>query len=241
MIKLYQGDCLDIMKSIEDKSIDMILCDLPYGTTKCKWDTVIPMQDTDDMKGLWYHYKRIIKDDGAIVLFGKEPFSSYLRMTNVEMFKYDWIWIKDTKSNFMQANNQPLNNIEIISVFSKGYARKIKDKIQMKYFPQFTDGKEYKIPKESKTTDLFKSNHKNGIYRHVSRDTSKRYPYNTIKFNVDKKKVHPTQKPVELLKYLIKTYTNENDVVLDNCMGSGSTGIACNYYFDIAEKRIYNE
>ena len=254
MIKLYQGDCLDIMKSIEDKSIDMILCDLPYGTTKCKWDTVIPMQDTDDMKGLWYHYKRIIRDDGAIVLFGKEPFSSYLRMTNVEMFKYDWIWIKDTKSNFMQANNQPLNNIEIISVFSKGYARKIKDKIQMKYFPQFTDGKEYKIPKESKTTDLFKSNHKNGVYRHVSRDTSKRYPYNTIKFNVDKKKVHPTQKPVELLKYLIKTYTNENDVVLDNCMGSGTTGIACKelnrnfigieldpYYFDIAEKRINGE
>ena len=129
----------------------------------------------------------------------------------------------------MQANYQPLNNIELISVFSKGYARKIKDKPMMVYNPQFTKGKKYAIPKMTKTTDIFKQNHKNGVYKHYDRDTSKRYPYNILEFNVDKgkSKIHPTQKPVALLEYLIKTYTNKGETVLDNCMGSGSTGVAC--------------
>ena len=144
MIDLYNGDCLELMKSIPDGSIDMILCDLPYGTTACKWDSVIPFEP------LWEQYSRIIKDNGAIVLFGSEPFSSKLRMSNPEMFKYDWIWVKDTKSNFMQANHQPLNNVELISVFGKGYVRSIKDKVMMTYNPQFTEGKEYKLPKVSK-------------------------------------------------------------------------------------------
>lgn len=243
--QLYNGDCLEIMKEIHAESIDLILCDLPYGTTKCKWDVVIPFDK------LWSEYNRIIKDDGAIVLFGKEPFSSYLRVSNIEMYKYDWVWVKDTKSNFMQANHQPLNNIELISVFGKGYVREIKNKVMMKYYPQFNEGKEYKIPKVSKTTDLFGENHKNGVYKHYDRDTKKRYPYNVIHFNMDKHKVHPTQKPVALLEYLISTYTKEEDVVLDNCMGSGSTGVACKNlkrdfigiekeekYFNIAKERI---
>ena len=220
---LYLGDCLEIMKDIDDKSIDMILCDLPYGTTACKWDTIIPFEP------LWEQYERVIKDNGAIVLFGKEPFSSLLRISNLNRYKYDWIWKKDTKSNFMQANHQPLNNIELVSVFSKGYARKIKDKPMMVYNPQFTEGKKYAIPKTTKTTDIFKQNHKNGVYKHYDRDTSKRYPYNILEFNVDKgkSKIHPTQKPVELCEYLIKTYTNEGETVLDNCIGSGTTAIAC--------------
>ena len=245
MIDLRYGDCLEVMKEIPDKSVDLILCDLPYGTTKCKWDVVIPFDK------LWEQYNRLIKEDGAIVLFGKEPFSSQLRISNLEMYKYDWIWVKDTKSNFMQANHQPLNNVELISVFGKGYVRSIKDKVMMTYNPQFTESKEYKLPKVSKTTDLFGENHKNGVYKHYERDTSKRYPYNIIQFNMDKPKVHPAQKPIALLEYLIKTYTNEDGVVLDNCMGSGSTGVACvntgrNFvgieldekYFNIAKERI---
>lgn len=251
-IELWHGDCLELMKNISDKSIDMILCDLPYGTQKnngCKWDVIIPFEP------LWEQYSRIIKDNGAICLFGKEPFSSLLRISNLSMYKYDWIWGKDTKSNFMQANYQPLNNIEIISVFSKAYAREIKDKIKMVYNPQFEKGEEYKIPKSTKTTEIFASNHKNGKYEHKIRDTSLRYPYVTLEFKSikGKDKLHPTQKPVPLLEYLIKTYTNEGDIVLDNCMGSGSTGVACKNlnrkfigieldenYFNIAKERIEN-
>lgn len=244
-ILLIHGDCIEEMKKLESHSIDLICTDLPYGTTKCKWDVIIPFDK------LWEQYNRLIKEDGAIVLFGKEPFSSQLRVSNLDMYKYDWIWVKDTKSNFMQANHQPLNNVELISVFGKGYVRNIKDKVMMTYNPQFTDGKEYKLPKVSKTTDLFGENHKNGVYKHYERDTSKRYPYNIIQFNMDKPKVHPTQKPVALLEYLIKTYTNDGAVVLDSCMGSGTTGEACmnlgrNFigiekdkeYFEIAEKRL---
>lgn len=245
--KLYNGDCLDVMKLIPDKSVNLILCDLPYGTTVCAWDVIIPFDK------LWEQYNSVIKDNGAIVLFGKEPFSSSLRLSNLNMWKYDWVWLKNTKSNFMQASYQPLNNFEIISVFSKAYARNIKNKTTMLYNPQYTYGQPYKIPKESRTTDIFSINHKNGVYRHKDRDTSKRYPFSILKFNSvkSKERKHPTQKPVDLLEYLIKTYTNEGDTVLDNCMGSGSTGVACvntnrNFigielnkeYFDIANKRI---
>ena len=249
-IELLQGDCLELMKDIPDGSVDAIICDLPYGTQKrngVKWDIIIPFEP------LWEQYKRIIKDDGAIVLFGKEPFSSLVRCSNLDMYKYDWVWEKDAKSNFMQANYQPLNNVESISVFSKAYAREIKKYTKMKYNPQFSIKDAYKIPKPSKTTEIFQANHKNGKFEHKQRDTSLRYPYVTIKFNVvkGKQKKHPTQKPVELLEYLIKTYTNEGDTVLDNCMGSGTTGVACknlnrNFigmeldeeYFKIAQNRI---
>jgi len=221
---LILGDCLEAMKFIADKSVDLVLCDLPYGTTKCKWDTIIPFDK------LWEHYLRIIKDNGAAVLFGKEPFSSQLRCSNLKMFKYDWIWTKDTKSNFPQAGFQPLNNKELISVFSKAYARAFPKgdtkHISMKYNPQMTEGEEYKLAKESRTTQIFGQNHKNGKYKHKQKDTTKRFPYNGVEFTTDKDKFHPTQKPLALCEYLIKTYTNEGDLVLDNCMGSGTTCLA---------------
>ncbi len=248
-IELWYGDCLELMSDIPDSSVDLVLADLPYGTTVCKWDVILPFEF------LWHHYRRIIKTEGAIVLFGKEPFSSLLRCSNLEMYKYDWIWEKDTKSNFPQASYQPLNNLEIISVFSKSYARpfpkKDKTHISMKYNPQMEEGKKYRIPKESSATQIFAENHKNGKYRHKEKDTTKRFPYNRLKFKTDKDKFHPTQKPASLLEYLIRTYTNYLDLVLDNTMGSGSTGVAAKNtnrrfigiekekkYFDIAVRRI---
>lgn len=251
-IKLYQGDCLEVMKRIPDHSVDMILCDLPYGTQKsngCKWDVIIPFDK------LWEHYHRILKPNGSAILFAKEPFTSLLICSNIQEFKYRWNWVKDSKSNFMQANYQPLNNVEDICVFSRAYAREIKDRETVIYNPQYADGNPYTLPKDSKTTEIFSSNHKNGVYKHTDRDTSRRYPYVTIEFNTvkGKEKMHPTQKPLDLLKYLIKTYTNTGDTVLDNCMGSGSTGVACQnlnrnfigieldeHYFQIAKERIGN-
>ena len=248
--ELIHGDCLIELPKIFDKKIDLILTDPPYGTTACKWDSVIPFEL------MWNQLKRVIKDNGCIALFGKEPFSSLLRCSNLQMFKYDWIWKKDTKSNFMQAANQPLNNIEIISIFSMGYARNFKNgnlfnNKKMIYNPQMVDNKTYKIPKKSKTSAIFKIKNKNGKYEHKFRDTSKRYPFNILDFKTDKTKLHPTQKPVALLEYLIKTYTNKNDTVLDFTMGSGSTGVAAKNlnrefigieldktYFDIAKNRI---
>ena len=216
------------MKGIETGSIDAIITDPPYGTTACKWDSVI------DFKLMWEQLNRIIKPNSAIVLFGSEPFSSALRMSNIKKYKYDWIWHKDTKSNFPQANHQPLNNIENIIVFSDGYARNFPKnsnnlKSVMTYNPQFTIGEKYKIPKPTKTTEIFNINHKNGEYKHKEKDTTKRFPFLTLKFNAlkGKQKQHPTQKPIALMEYLIKTYTNENETVLDFTMGSGSTGVAC--------------
>ena len=243
-------DCLEYLQTLENDSVDLVLTDPPYGTSACKWDSIIPFEP------MWNQLKRVIKDNGCIALFGKEPFSSLLRCSNLQMFKYDWIWKKDTKSNFMQAANQPLNNIEIISIFSMGYARNFKNgnlfnNKKMIYNPQMVDNKTYKIPKKSKTSAIFKINYKNGKYEHKFRDTSKRYPFNILDFKTDKIKLHPTQKPVALLEYLIKTYTNKNDTVLDFTMGSGSTGVAAKNlnrefigieldktYFDIAKNRI---
>lgn len=245
-IQLYQGDCLEVMDTLIQQGIkvDAIICDLPYGTSRAKkWDNVI------DFEKLWEKIKKLRKPYIPIVLFGKEPFSSKLRISNLEEFKYDWIWKKDTKSNFPQAPYQPLNNLEIISVFSDGYAR-YGDK-KMTYNPQMIKGESYKLPKESKTTSIFADNHKNGIYKHKNRDTSLRYPYNILEFNIDKTHLHPTQKPVALLEYLIKTYSNEGNIILDMCMGSGSTGVAAkklnrNFigieldenYFETAKERI---
>ncbi len=245
-IELIQGDCLEKMKDIPDKSIDMILCDLPYGTTACKWDVVIPFEP------LWKEYKRIIKDRGCIALFGSEPFSSYLRMSNIKQYKYDWTWVKNQPTGMALAKYQPMRDSEQISIF---YSKP----------PTYNKQETY-----SKITDrpLGKSNGK--VWKGVSTqnnivpDKSKNNPNNilnsivnprtTLFFDVVPRALgmlHPTQKPVALLEYLIRTYTNEGDLVLDNCMGSGTTGVACintnrNFigieldpeYFKIAEKRI---
>ena len=238
-IQIKQGDCLELMKEIPDKSIDMILCDLPYGTTACKWDSVIPFEP------LWEQYKRIIKDNGAIVLFGSEPFSTELRHSNMKMFKYDWIWEKTKASGFLNAKKSPLRAHEVISVFYKN---------QPTYNPQYSFGhKPYKkINVSDGATSVYGKIDKTGTVGE-SKD-GRRYPRSVIKFsNPNNKTIHPTQKPVALLEYLIKTYTNEGETVLDNCMGSGSTGVACintnrNFigyeldekYFEIARKRLYN-
>ena len=237
MIKLYNGDCLEIMKNIPDKSVDMILCDLPYGTTACKWDTVIPFEP------LWEQYNRIIKKNGAIVLFGSEPFSTELRHSNLKMYKYDWIWEKTKAAGFLNAHTRPLKAHEIISVFYKK---------RPTYNVQYTFGMKpyYKKNVSDGATSVYGAIDKTGIVKE-SKD-GRRYPRSVIKFNnPNNKTVHPTQKPVALLEYLIKTYTNEGETVLDNCMGSGSTGVACvntnrNFigieldenYFKIAKNRI---
>lgn len=214
--RAYQMDCLEGMKLIPNKSIDMILCDLPYGTTKCSWDTAIPFEP------LWEQYERIIKDNGAILLFGIEPFSSNLRISNLKMYRYDWVWHKDRHANFLFAKKQPLKKHENISVFYKK---------QPTYNPQMTEGKKnnsmFKKGSEGKTE------HKELMNQNVKLKENKKdglkYP-STIQFFqcISRgKNVHPTQKPVELFEYFIKTYTNENDIVMDSCLGSGTTAVAC--------------
>ena len=240
MIKLLKGDCLEVMKSIESGSVDAIICDPPYGTTACKWDSVI------DFKLMWEQLNRIIKPNGAIVLFGSEPFSSALRMSNIKNYKYDWIWQKSRPSNPMLSKKQPLRYTEQISVF---YNR------QCCYNPQMTTdnkdkrirvGAEYKV--KSGVTDKKKS------YVNNDHTPKKKYPKNVQVFKRNwspQQQLHSTQKPIALMEYLIKTYTNENEVVLDFTMGSGSTGVACvnlnrqfigieqdENYYNIAVKRI---
>ena len=245
---LINGDCLTVMKDIPDKSIDMVCCDLPYGTTACKWDNVIPFES------LWEQYNRIIKDNGAICLFGSEPFSSKLRMSNLKHFKYDWIWEKHKPSNFALAKKQPLKYHETISVFYKK---------QCCYNPQM-------IPRESRRVQQGQLHNEIGIsinkqqlnnlnnttHDYKIYDANLKLPSSIIKnpavVSTSKENVgHPTQKPVALLEYLIKTYTTEGETVLDNCMGSGSTGVAClntnrkfigieldQNYFEIAQNRL---
>ena len=223
--KIHNGDCLELMKEIPDKSIDCIICDLPYGTTACSWDTVIPFDK------LWEQYKRIRKDNTPIVLFGSEPFSTYLRMSNIKEFKYDWIWKKNTSSNFLQSNFQPRKIHELISIFSKGNASYTKniDK-KMTYFPQMYGESKALIKKEMSIENRLKSwqGRMSKNYKLKSTNiTGKMFPESIIEVKSDKEKLHPTQKPVALLEYLIKTYSNEGDLILDNCSGSGSLAIAC--------------
>ena len=205
------------MKLIDDKSIDMILCDLPYGTTACKWDTIIPFEP------LWEQYKRIVKDNGAIVLTASQPFTSALVMSNVKMFKYEWVWESNKSPNFAQAPYMPLKNVENVLVFSYGgCAHPAKNR--MKYNPQGVT----KVSKVCKQKTVGKYLHRGGMptaETYEQRGTG--YPTQVIRVDKDSKTIHPTQKPVALFEYLIKTYTNEGDLVLDNCIGSGTTAIAC--------------
>lgn len=245
MIRLWYGDCLEKMKDIPTGSIDLILTDPPYGTTQCKWDIVIPF----DL--MWLELNRIIKDNGAICLFGSEPFSSHLRLSNLKMFKYDWVWYKNTVTGIAQAKYMPMKAHEIISVF---YSQ------TPNFYPIKTRTRSEHIFNCAKkglkrgTTSKTEHNELGGVYggdfqTHVN-------PRTVLEFNGvnnrDKNKRHPTQKPIDLLEYLIKTYTLKNETVLDFTMGSGSTGVACKNlnrkfigiekdetYFKIAENRIY--
>jgi len=217
--KIYQGDCLKLMKEIEDKSIDLILCDLPYGTTACKWDSIIPLDK------LWNQYKRIIKINGAIVLTACQPFTSKLIMSNINNFKYCWIWIKSRGTGHLSAKLQPLRIYEDIIVFYK---------LQPNYNPILTDKpKEHIRINNTKLSNdninVYGKNKTTNRYDRREIPIDKNYPINILYFNsfCRQDMVHPTQKPVALFEYLIKTYTNEGDLVLDNCIGSGTTAIAC--------------
>ena len=241
---LVNADCFDVFPFIEDKSIDAIICDLPYGTTACKWDSILPF----DL--LWEQYKRIIKPNGAIVLFGTEPFSSMLRISNIKLYKYDWIWLKTRPSNFFAAKFMPLNDKEIISVFSFGGINN-GAKNPMKYFPQGVKSTD-RIAKNVNTGGKIGAEHKTSLNDgRLYHQTTTGYPNNLIEFNNDFNTEHPTQKPLELMEYLIKTYTNEGDMVLDNTMGSGTTNLACiklnrksigiekeKQYYDVAVRRL---
>lgn len=236
MIELLKGDCLELMKDIPDNSVDMILCDFPYGTTCNKWDTIIPFD------ALWMQYKRIRKSNAPILLFSQQPFTSLAVTSNIKEFRYEWIYEKTNGTGFLNAKKMPLKAHENILVFYKTLPT---------YNPQFTKGKPYCRGWKNLTS----SNYGKGVFHFSASKDGKRFPRSVLKFsNVSsdsRKGFHPTQKPVALLEYLIKTYTNEGDMILDNCMGSGSTGVAAintkrsfigiekeEEYYNIALKRI---
>ena len=228
------GDCLEVMKEIPDKAVDMILCDLPYGITACEWDTVIPFEP------LWEQYERVIKDNRAIVLTATQPFASALIMSKPDWYKHEWIWDKVRPSGFQIAKYKPMQRHEHVLVFSKKGKR-------LNYFP-IMESRDKPITRKvygrSDSSPLAYSDGRKRTY-------TNKYPQSILKYNKPLKSLHPTQKPIDLLEYLIKTYTNEGDLVLDNCMGSGSTGVAAintnrkfigieleQNYFDIAKNRI---
>jgi site-specific DNA-methyltransferase (adenine-specific) len=242
-MKLIHGDCLEVLKTIPDQSIDFILTDLPYGTTECAWDEIIPFSP------LWKELKRIIKPNRIIALFGSEPFSSQLRTSNINQFRYDWIWEKQSGANFLNAKYQPLKVHEIISIFCDSPSVFVKNKSSSFYIPQMESGTPYSQKSGKQKKDAI-FNAKTAVSV-ITNNSGTRNPRSIIKFNKDNKKIHPTQKPVELLEYLIKTYSNENETVLDFTMGSGSTGVAClntnrkfigiekdEKYFNIAKERL---
>lgn len=234
--KIYNEDCLEGMKRIPDGSVDMILCDLPYGTTACKWDTIIPFEP------LWEQYERIIKDNGAIVLTASQPFTSALVMSNPKLFKYEWVWDKKNPSNFAMARKQPLKYHESVLVFAKK---------QTEYYPIKWQGKPNH--KQGSLNNAQRSEVYGKIQRTKDNLSGMKYPRSIIEISKHSSQggLHPTQKPVPLFEYLIKTYTNDGETVLDNCMGSGTTAIAClkterNFigfelnkeYFEISQNRI---
>ena len=240
MLQLMQGDCLELMKDIPDGSVDLILCDLPYGTTACKWDTVIPFEP------LWKAYKRIIKHNGAIVLTASQPFTSLLGSSNIQELKYSWIWLKSRATGHLNAKKMPMKSYEDVLVFYRK---------QPLYNPQGLIYSPKKVM-NSKSDSLRGSDNKTstvsgGIKFEEYNQEHTNYPRQHIDIPSEGKTVHPTQKPVALMEYLIRTYTNEGETVLDNCMGSGTTGVACvntnrsfigmemdANYFNIAENRI---
>lgn len=244
MINLIQGDCLDLLRTLPDNSIDMILCDLPYGTTACKWDTVIPFEP------LWEQYRRIAKRSAAIVLTASQPFTSALVMSAPDLFKYAWVWEKSRATGHVHAKNKPMKKHEDVLVFSKGVTLHAgQSGRRMMYAPQGLTRKEAPTVRRAggaaQTVMGARPSHRDTVQEFEG------YPHTLLKFASEGRTLHPTQKPVALMEYLIKTYTDEGDTVLDNCMGSGTTGVACvntgrNFigiemdekYFEIARNRI---
>ena len=246
--KVTQGDCLEVMKRIPDGSVDMILCDLPYGTTDAKWDSVIPFES------LWAEYERVIKLNGSILLFGSEPFSSEVRNSNPELYRYDWYWVKSKPGLFQHSKNRPMKAVETISVFSKarwGHASQMKPENRMIYNPQGV--------RSSGIKTVTKNYNAGGVFGERPNQVGRKYesftgfPSDVLHFGsvVGKDAIHSTQKPVDLCEYLIRTYTNEGEVVLDNCIGSGTTAVAAintgrNFigielepeYVEIAKRRV---
>lgn len=239
--KLYQGDCLEVMKNIEDGSVDLILTDPPYGTSSCSWDSIIPFES------MWEQLNRIIKPKNAIILFATQPFTSKLICSNINHFKYCWTWDKGKVGGFTSAKLKPLKLFEDICVFSQGKTANC-NKNNMVYYPQGL----IEVNKISRSSnDKSPTGYARPSQTKFYNQQYTNYPKQLIKFNLDKNRVHPTQKPVALLEYLIKTYTLEGETVLDFTMGSGSTGVAClntnrNFigieldegYFNIAQNRI---
>ena len=240
--ELWQGDCLELMKNIPDGSVDLVLADPPYGTTACKWDSVIPFEP------MWEQLNRIIKPNGAICLFASQPFTTKLISSNITNFKYLYVWEKTKACNFMHAKNMPLKLHEDICVFSNGIIAH-SGKKKMPYFPQGV----IEVNKVWKRPRLYDSEHnlKRPSHKTTRMITKENFPSDILRFNSVHNPPHPTQKPIDLLEYLIRTYTNEGETVLDFTMGSGSTGVACvnanrrfigieldDGYFEIAKKRI---
>ena len=242
--ELYRGDCLEVMADIPDGSIDLVLCDLPYGTTACGWDSVIPFDS------LWLNYRRILKDNGTAVLTASQPFTSALAMSAIDIFKYALVWEKSRATGHVHAKNKPMKKHEDVLVFSKGTTVHAKQsKNRMIYNPQGLIKKETPtIRKNGGNSDSVMSarpSHRDYLQEYTN------YPDSILHFDSEGKTIHPTQKPVALMEYLIRTYSNEGEAVLDNCMGSGTTGVACantgrNFigierekeYYHIARKRI---
>lgn len=237
-VELMQGDCLELMNKIPDGSVDMVLCDLPYATTRNKWDNALPLEK------LWVEYCRVCKQNAAIVLFSQPPFDKVLAASNLALFRYEWIWEKPKATGFLNSKKMPLKAHENILVFYKKLQKFYPQGLKRKDVPTINKGSRGSGPKGAGGYN----------YDRATRDAVQEfenYPRDVLRFSCDTEHLHPTQKPVPLLEYLIKTYTNPDDVVLDNCMGSGGTGVACvntgrrfigieldSGYFEIAKTRI---
>ncbi|MDE2000221.1 MAG: site-specific DNA-methyltransferase [Burkholderiales bacterium] len=244
---LYLGDCLELMKTIPDKSVDMVLCDLPYGTTACAWDVVIPFDR------LWAEYERVAKVNAAIVLTANQPFTSALVMSRPDLFKYSWVWVKNRPTGPQHAKNRPMGKHEDVLVFSKapmGHVSQLGDR-RMNYRPQGVVDGPVKTVKAKGSHSRIVGARPNQVGREYVSQTG--FPHTVLEFDKEEAHLHPTQKPVALMEYLVRTYTNEGDLVLDNTMGSGTTGVACvntgrkfigierdPEYFKIAQNRIYD-